>query len=151
MDSATPKARRFCHNTPTWSCRPGFLPGTAWEPLGKDRADREETTLNPFTGQLSKMTTLVSVIKVASSLLYKQTLLIGLHLNPDAPEIYLGFTYRSVLVDSDHLIQANSFSYLRTKSPFPRYFSTFLNPVISNLFDKQSHYLSPPPHELILL
>lgn len=121
-----------------------FLSSTEQESLGKDKVhkQREETRLKSFTGQLSKMATSVCYQNCQLSTFINKISRSAYILPFDAPEMYLGFAYQRVSVDSDDLTQANLFSYLRKKSPFSRYFSILknLNSVISNLCDKQ------PPH-----
>lgn len=102
-------------------------------------SQREETRLKSFTGQLSKMAISVCYQNCQLSPFINKISRSAYILPFDVPEMYLGFTYQPVPVDSDNLTQANLFSYLRKKSPFSRYFSALknLNPLISNLCDKQ--------------
>lgn len=127
-------------NTKVFATHPNitrFLSSTEQESLGKDKVhkQREETRLKSFTGQLSKMATSVCYQNCQLS-----TFINKISRSAYAPEIYLGFAYQRVSVDSDDLTQANLFSYLRKKPRFSRYFSILknLNSVISNLCDKQS-------------
>lgn len=85
--------------------------GESLQTEGRDR-------LKSFTSQLSKMATLVCYQSCQLSPFINKISRSAYILPFDAPEVYLGFTYQPVPVDSDSLTQANSFSYLRKKSPF---------------------------------